>query len=278
MKHGALLSACFVALSLVFLSSLPRSVMLNGLVIGRLAIVEPIGLKQQLCQDFLKGDPLVVLVLGQSNAGNHGVLEHDFGSRKISLVYGNHCFFAPDPLPGATGRGGSVWTRLGKLLEPQQILFSVLAVESTAIEDWVNPGLLNWELRQKLRTLRYLGIKIDLIVWQQGEADARRGTSRGAYKEDFLRLLSFLRKMGFHSPVMFALSTHCRFGDGSHVRSALVEIAAQRGDVWVGPDTDQLLGDHRRDDCHFSGKGLDQAALLWATAINSRLPEISAAR
>lgn len=214
MSLGALLRLAGLAVTLVSSVFLLGGLLPDGGPIKKLALVEPQESDQFPCQDVLAVKPLVILVLGQSNAANHGALLDGTSKLTVPLVRGNRCFMSGAPLPGATGRGGSIWPGLGELLAPQKTLFSVLAVESTAIREWVDPGMLNWELRQKLRSMQNLGIKIDLVIWQQGEADARLGTSSESYQHDFLRLITFFRNMGVTSPIMVALSTYCRDFEG----------------------------------------------------------------
>ena len=58
--------------------------------------------------------PTLLLVLGQSNAGNHGETRSDstFG---VLLAEGR-CYRMADPLAGGTGSGGSIWTRLASFV------------------------------------------------------------------------------------------------------------------------------------------------------------------
>lgn len=225
------------------------------------------------CDVLRREKPYFFLVLGQSNAGNHGIAVSSTNS-VVSLVRGNHCFQGTDPLPGATGRGGSIWSRLPSLLHPHKVAIAVVAVESTTISQWVQPGFPAWELRQQALALRRLGIEVDLILWQQGEADAKAGTRQQSYTDDFMRLVSFLRTLEINAPIVVARSTYCKGVWGDRVRVALESVASKHHDVLIGPDTDILLGDFRVDDCHFSVKGLDEAARLWADSIKPIIPTL----
>ncbi|HXE39456.1 MAG TPA: hypothetical protein VN639_13370 [Azonexus sp.] len=234
--------------------------------------------KERSCEVMKEEKPLFVLILGQSNAGNHGESAPRSAGKAISLVSHGKCFLATDPLPGATGRGGSIWSRLPALLDPKRIAISLLAVESTPVRQWVAPGYLSWELKHELEALKRIGVVVDLVIWQQGEADAREGTTAVAYRGDFLKLRSVLRANGVVAPVMAALSTRCKAFSGDAVRQALSDMVGEQNDVWMGPDTDKLLGDARIDGCHFSIKGLDEAAKLWANAIQSAIPALGTNR
>jgi len=226
------------------------------------------------CEVLRREKPYFFLVLGQSNAGNHGTRTVSSLDGVVSLVRGNHCFQGRDPLPGATGRGGSIWSRLPALLHPHKIAISVVAVESTAISQWVRPGFLAWELRQQALALKRLGIAVDLVLWQQGEADAKGRTRQQSYSDDFMRLVLFLRSLDINAPIVVARSTYCKGVLGGEVRAALESMASKHHDVLIGPDTDILLGDFRVDDCHFSVKGLDEAARLWADSIKPIIPAL----
>jgi hypothetical protein len=58
------------------------------------------------------GRIMVALVFGQSNSANSG--ETPYKSRQgVYNFYKGKLYRAQDPLLGATGDGGSVWTRLG---------------------------------------------------------------------------------------------------------------------------------------------------------------------
>lgn len=234
--------------------------------------------QQRPCEAMKEEKPVFVLILGQSNAGNHGESAPDKDGQPVSLVNHGKCFLSSDPLPGATGRGGSIWSRLPALLHPNRIAISLLAVESTPVRQWVAPGYLSWELKHELEALRRIGVVVDLVIWQQGEADARDGTTAATYRGDFLKLRSALRAHGVEAPLMVALSTRCKAFSGDAVRQALSDLVGEQNDVWMGPDTDKLLGDARIDGCHFSIKGLDEAAKLWANAIQSAIPALGTNR
>ena len=95
------------------------------------------------CASFTDQKPLVLLALGQSNAGNHGSLSAS-ADAPVLMMIGTHCLVANDPLPGATGSGGSIWrhlpTMLGNELAGRKVVLSVLAVDATSIDDWIRPG------------------------------------------------------------------------------------------------------------------------------------------
>jgi hypothetical protein len=59
----------------------------------------------------------VLLLIGQSNAGNHGGqrFRSEHGA-KIVNFFGGQCFIAVSPLLGSDGINGEYWTQLGNVL------------------------------------------------------------------------------------------------------------------------------------------------------------------
>jgi hypothetical protein len=219
--------------------------------------------------------PLVLLVLGQSNAGNHGAEGEVPTSRlppRVLVFDGIGCTWVTDPLPGATGRHQSIWSDLpARLAERglhQPVVLALLAVDSTAMDDWTRlSSPLRLRLAGLMRQLLAAGLEPALVLWQQGEADALRGTSRSAYAESFELLRLQVRNAGVAAPIVLAMSTRCGAADGREVRAAVDDLLALHHDLRRGPDTDQLTQSNRVRNCHFSGTGLRAASVLWAQAI-----------
>lgn len=212
-----------------------------------------------------------ILVLGQSNAANHGPAP-PAGAARIPVLSGGRCYLSAAPLPGATGEGDSIWPRMAAELRHQldgrPLAFAVLAVENTAIADWTGDGALRRRLEHDLAGLKGAGMAVDLVLWQQGEADARDGTSRAQYTAGMLALRRILDRQGVAAPLLAARSTYCPGSYGGAVRAGLQDAAAASPGILVGPDTDQLTGELRVG-CHFSSAGLDAAARQWAGAVRA---------
>jgi len=241
----------------------------------KLASVQTIqGLPTIDCRAFTAQKPLVILALGQSNAGNHAQLAQTI-QQPIQLVADGHCVLASAPLPGGTGRGGSVWQWLPQHLHAmgvtRPVVMSVLAVEATTINDWTRRGsLLHQRLIAQLHQMSQLGLAPNAILWQQGEADARVNTSAAAYAAGLDALAGTLKSQGVQAPVFLALSTVCRAASHAGIRAALILHANAGGIFRLGSDTDVLQGQvMRHDGCHFSSMGEHSAAQLWAIALRS---------
>lgn len=216
--------------------------------------------------------PLVLLVLGQSNAANHGA-PSAAQAAAIPVFFRGRCFMARDPLPGGSGEGASLWplvaANLGGQLHGRPLLFAQLAVESTTIADWTRAGPLRDALRAEMAALARARLAVDLVLWQQGEADAKSHTSTQAYRQGLAELRRALDAGGVRAPVVAALSTWCPGSDGGQVRAAIRQFADGGAAFIVGPDTDALQGAMRSGGCHFSTDGLRAAAAQWSVTLSA---------
>jgi hypothetical protein len=210
----------------------------------------------------------VFLVIGQSNAANHGETP---GSSEHGLVwFGGKCYSLVDPLPGGTGRGGSIWTRFADIWfarTGESTLFVVLAVDATTVGEWASHPKLAARLENLLISLRDHTVELDAVLWQQGEADARLGTDQLGYTLSAKKLVEKLRQITPAQPIIKALSTRCRSNPNDVVRASIMALSQERLEIHLGPDTDTIKPDARHDDCHFSERGLNIAADLWASRV-----------
>lgn len=223
------------------------------------------------CARLAAQRPFVLLVLGQSNAANHGA--GTAPQAAIPVFFHGRCFAAHEPLPGGSGEGASLWPRvaadLGGQIQGRPLLFVQLAVASTTIADWTAAGPLRDSLDAELQGLARSGFAVDAVLWQQGEADALAHTTTLAYLHGLGELLRLLAARGVDAPVVVALSTYCPGGDGSQVRAAIRQFSRGAKDFVVGPDTDALRGAMRSGGCHFSEAGLGAAAAEWAATLRT---------
>ncbi len=252
-------------------------------LIARMEKIVPIGKHTEVpCAEVAATHPLVLLALGQSNAGNHGSLP-DSTEEAVTLIAEGKCIRATDPLPGGTGQGGSIWHHLPALLSTQKearpVALSVLAVDATAIADWITPNSpLSARLVSHVVSMERLGLPPDIVLWQQGEADAQLGTSSEDYSTGLARLAKILSEVGVNAPIFLALSTICQTKPNAAIRSAIDGRISSNPRFRLGPDTDTLLGSPYRDGCHLTAIGLDSAAKMWAAAISAEFPAMSVTR
>ena len=224
------------------------------------------------CAEVRASRPMVLLALGQSNAGNHGAAA-TLSLEPVTLVAGDRCILANDPLPGATGNGASIWRRLPAALSglgvARPVVLDVLAVDGASIGAWTRRGSpLRRRLESTVESLRKTGLMPDFVLWQQGEADALDGIGRAGYVNALGELRSALDENGATAPILLAYSTTCRSVPNDAIRAAIEAAAADSARFRMGPDTDALQGPrYRYDGCHFTADGLNAAAKLWAESL-----------
>jgi hypothetical protein len=221
-----------------------------------------------------------ILTFGQSNAANSG--EERYAARgavHVFNVFDMRFYRAVDPLPGASHDGGSVWGRVGdKLIDAgtaKSVLIVPIAFGATYIKDWAPGGHHHRRLLFALHRLKLAGIKIDMLCWHQGEADANHtGMSAAEYYRHFHSMLRPVREEGIEAPVYVALATLCEdaphpFQNRAAIRLGQQKVISIRDQVLPGPDTDLIGIEHRRDGCHFSASGQELAAQAWFKAITA---------
>jgi hypothetical protein len=214
----------------------------------------------------------VILALGQSNAANHGE-KANAADVPVLLIADNKCILAANPLPGSTGSGGSIWYRLPHywltLGRQRPLVLSVMGIDATSIADWTeDKSPLRQHLTDRVKSMKTLGLLPQFILWQQGEADARLGTTSEAYIAGLSKLAIALSQAGSDAPIVMAYSTVCHSAPNAGIRAAINSKVAQNSRFKIGPDTDTMIDmSSRFDGCHFSAKGLDHAAQLWAAVI-----------
>ncbi|HEY7229029.1 MAG TPA: sialate O-acetylesterase [Pseudolabrys sp.] len=217
----------------------------------------------------------VIVVVGQSNAANHGAGRYVAKRRVDNFnIYDGRCYRAEDPLLGASGDGGNFATRLGdKLVDAglfDRVILAPIAMGGTTVEQWADEGMFNRRIPVLVRRLYDAGLSADLILWQQGEGNPGIGDVQGRqYRKNLLEVIGSFRKCGADAPLFVSLTTLC---GGPHANADNIR-AGQKGAVnpavgiFQGPDTDTIGVEHRWDACHFDEVGLDLAASLWLEVI-----------
>ncbi|HMM75043.1 MAG TPA: sialate O-acetylesterase [Gammaproteobacteria bacterium] len=213
----------------------------------------------------------IALSFGQSNAAN-SVPGRYAPTAGVSWFHEGRCYAAADPLPGATGTGGSVWSRLGQRLidsgRYRRVLMAGIAENGSALARWTPGGDLHARLLQTLAAMRSAGVAPTHLLWHQGEQDMRLGTAPARYREEFLALVDSIRELGIAAPVYVACATYCSGHDSPALRAAQRALVDPARAIFAGPDTDALRGPAwRADDCHFSAAGADRHADLWRDAL-----------
>ena len=124
----------------------------------------------------------IYVTAGESNSANEGSPPATPVDDRVvarSSVTVNTWVPAADPLPIATGVGGSTWSRLGNLLadaEDIPIGFVAIGVDGTQASDWL-PGTPNYDNRLKLALQSFPVGGFRGVLWHQGESDSVAGVS-----------------------------------------------------------------------------------------------------
>jgi hypothetical protein len=215
-------------------------------------------------------DTAVILVLGQSNAANHGSerFTSQQGSSVLNLFEGK-CYRAASPLLGATGEVGEFLTPMAdKLIGDglyKRVVLVPAAVGGTTISRWGVGGDLNEMVGTVIAGLPE-GYKLTQVVWVQGEDDWIELTPPEAYTRSFASLLGTLPEV----PVFIAIATRCTgiWRADNAIAQAQRRLIDNRR-VFLGGDMDGLLSDadRRPDQCHWLKSAQVKAANAFATAI-----------
>jgi hypothetical protein len=211
---------------------------------------------------------MVALVFGQSNAANYGESRRTAGP-KIQVLHNRKLARASDPLPGANGVGGSVWTRLGdKILAAgyyDRVIFVPAAYGGSEIADWQPEVKKHFKLIESaIDSTHGTGLRFTHLFWHQGESDNALDIGPAEYRARFLNIMRAIREAGVDAPVFVAVATRCGdYGENKDIRWAQRDVVNHDLRIWQGPDTDALGPAFRHDGCHFSTRGLDAHAELW---------------
>jgi hypothetical protein len=209
-----------------------------------------------------------VLILGQSNGGNHARPPSAEPNPPVfRAFYDGQCYNVTRTLPGGTGLGVSLFS-FASILQgappAQSPLLITLAVDSTPISDWITDTPMQRALIKLATQLAQATIQPTVILWQHGENDTRAGMPAAVYEAGLLRLRAQLDDLRLTAPLVAARSTRCRHGQGEYVREAIDKAAQAHARIIVGPDFDDLAGAYRVADCHFSASGAQAAGDRWS--------------
>ncbi len=234
------------------------------------------------CAAVLRRKPMVLLLLGQSNAANH-VQQRAVAGPGVFAWHEGQCYAAIDPLPGASGYGGSLWTRMAPMAidsgQYDSVLLVPLAMSLTSIAQWARHPALTQTLQSAMSGLRRGGHAVTHVVWYQGEAESFKNTSAQDYRAAFAKVHERLRQGGVQAPIWVAQATLCQARSNPAVRAEQARLPALFAGVRAGPDMDALFGpEHRFDGCHFNAGGAQRAADEWLRKMLSEAPVASRSR
>jgi lysophospholipase L1-like esterase len=215
--------------------------------------------------------PFVIAAFGQSNSANYGE-ERYVPIGPVYDVFDGKCFLAQDPLLGSDGDGGSVWSRLADRLiahgDAPAVALVSFGVSASEIARWAPGGDLNERIAERFALLAELGLAPDVVLFHQGEMDAKQGTTSDDYSERLNAVIASVRRFGVEAPLLVAVASYCHGRTSENVTAAQEAAVDLVRGIYAGANTDQLRGATLRfDDCHFSTAGLERAADLWLDAL-----------
>jgi hypothetical protein len=240
----------------------------------------------------------VFLLLGQSNAVDHGERSYAPKHAVYSFDFLRCCCVrANDPLGGASGNGGSIWSRLGDLLVERGVFRSAVFVPIAAGGSFIadltpgggKHGRTTLALSRITKALGHVTLPFSAVLWQHGEAEANHTTmSAATYRAHLRDIAADLRSRNVFAPIFVARATYCEagshpFDNAAHIRQAQLGMTDPSIGFLPGPDVDTIAADGRYDGCHLSEAGLQRCAELWFEVLASRRnlllkPELSADR
>jgi hypothetical protein len=273
LRSGWLWLSCvlFIAFGWVFRSQIRT---LTGLpTIGDIRL-RFVSRQKESLQSIPSGRVMVVLVTGQSNAGNYGPANAFPEHAGLFNFYSGTLYRAKDPMPGSDGTGSGPWLALGRMLVERAgysgVVFALAVKGGTPIREWVPGGPMQRRVVDTGRSLLAARLTPTHILWEQGEADSQAfdGTPAQTYENDFHAFLGSVRAAGIDAPVYVALASRTVVnGPDATVRQAQQSLVNAGDKVFAGPDADQLGPEFRRDGTHFTLEGLERLADLWYTSL-----------
>jgi hypothetical protein len=252
-------------------------------------------------EGFGKGT-LKLFVWGQSIAANSGYGRYTARDTDKARVYSDGNFYpCSDPIIGAEGPGGSVWSRFADSIlglpindaPVSQVVIGCCAQGSTSINDWVPGGS---EAPRLIRCLSDYMATVGQpthLAYSQGEADVNV-LSTEQWLDRWQAMLASIRNVGCTSKIWTSIETICNLRTAAdpfdedvirrlpnsyvqielgrqNIRAAQRMVGALGTDTRPGPNLD-LIDWHLRacgDGCHFGERGLAMAAQAWAAALTS---------
>jgi hypothetical protein len=227
---------------------------------------------------------LVIAALGQSNAGNHlGPRVPADPALPAFAFFRDRCTPLSDPVPGATGSEGSLWTDVAHQLARQSgrpVVIIAGAAASSSVKHWSRDtaGMTSRALRS-ITAAAAAGLAPQFVIWLQGEADSEARMDEATYAAllegviaKFNLELANRTNPATASPTWIITQTSRCWGEhtrSEEVRRAQRRVAKRIANAYIGPDTDALGDAYRRDGCHFGAAGRQRLAAEMVETITS---------
>ena len=217
---------------------------------------------------------IVAFVFGQSNSANSEGERYRAATDNVISYFDGRYYLGSDPLLGATGNAGSMWTiTANKLIEKgiaDKVVLLAAGVGGSSINLWKSGGSLNKMLEDRLRNAIENSIQITHFLFHQGEADNRMSGSE--YASGLHEVIALTRIHYPNSKFFVSQASVCRSVSSASILKSQRD-ATRIHNVYLGPNTDLISLDDRYDGCHFSGRGVEMASDEWVKLI--RFPQKS---
>ena len=219
---------------------------------------------------FQNKDPLIFMTYGQSNSVN----QSEKGYETVEDVYmflDGRTYKYQDPALGGTGGNGSVWGRVGDQLIQNNITNKVVFVNT----GWSGASIHNLTynhqyvfFEEQLKSVLETFGRIDGILFHQGETNHQRQSGSDGYNNDFLTLLTNIRKLT-DAPVYLSQVSLCQSKSDKTLLQIQDTLIKKNKGIFRGPNSDILSDPKFRlpDYCHFSLEGLDELSKMWFESI-----------
>lgn len=210
-------------------------------------------------------EAVVVVTGGQSNAANVIPSLHR-PVNDVSVWFDGTCYRAADPLLGALGRNGSLWSLLGDRMSEtlgRPVLLINGAIGGTQFADWLDARSGYYAaLFERVAAAGRSGYRPDLILWHQGETDAAVARDMAGLEREITALMDRFVADVPSAQVYLFRATRCvgkdRVEGVPAVNETLRRVAARHGRTISGFDTDTLGREFRWDTCHFNSLGRER--------------------
>lgn len=228
------------------------------------------------CASIYMGLRTLVMMVGGQSLGANSVPTRYTPRNAVYNFHNGACYEAADPMLGTSAEWGSLWGMLGdKILDayPQydNVIFITTGVYGTSIAQWSwGTDLANYLILSHVQLLNK-GMKLDAILFPQGEADTFLNTPKYLYKGHFRNMRLYLRAYYVTAPIYLTQSSYCLGLRSSAVTTAQAELAAELSYVFPGPNTDDLDDSYRYDRCHLSDYGREVATDMWMESLKTFL-------
>jgi len=217
---------------------------------------------------------LVFLSMGQAGSANYISSYGERDERRSAYQFFNgECFLIEDPMLGATGVGGSLWSSLAQDISEstgRAVVFIASGAGGSSLTDWIRDDSVYFErTKHQIDLAKELGYRVKLAFWYNGAREAELGTTANEYVERFNQLIekfdSLFNDGASNHWVVFQTSK-CWSDGSARVLKGQALAATTNERVFLGPNTDAYSDRYRYDGCHLN----DNAKVL----INTQLKMI----